>query len=65
MRQRNVSSLLAMLNGFATLSSISSLELNEIRRLGAVCAEGLAPVVVSCALLTVAWAAIAIGMRRT
>ena len=55
---------LALTNGFATVSAIAVFDAPSIRRLGAVCAEGLAPVAASFALLTVAWGCVTMGTRR-
>lgn len=56
--------VLALANGALAASSMNSLELDSIHRVAAVIAEGLAPVVASFGCLAIAWACIAIGMRR-
>ncbi len=55
---------LTFINGFHAVASMKALDLNSVRFLGVIMTEGLAPVVVSFALLTVSWALVAIGMRR-
>lgn len=55
---------LALTNGFATVATIAVFDAPSISRLGAVCAEGLAPVAASFAFLTVAWGCVTIGTRR-
>ena len=56
--------VLAIANGFVAISMMSGLDLADVRRVGAVFMEGLAPVVASFASLAVAWFLIAIGMRK-
>jgi hypothetical protein len=56
--------VLAVANGFAAVSKMSGLDLAGIHVVGAVFMEGLAPVVVSFASLSVAWFFVAIGMRK-
>jgi len=56
--------VLALANVARMASSIKGLDLDGIHRLGAVLSEGLAPVVACFACLTVAWACVALGMRR-
>jgi hypothetical protein len=56
--------VLALANAARMASTIKGLDLDEIHRLGAVLSEGLAPVVACFACLTVAWACVALGMRR-
>jgi len=56
--------VLALTNGFATVATFGAFDEPSIRRLGAVCAEGLAPVAAALAFLTVAWGCITIGTRR-
>jgi hypothetical protein len=56
--------VLALANGARMASTMNGLDLDGIHRVGAVLSEGLAPVVASFACLTVAWACVAIGMRR-
>lgn len=56
--------VLAMANGFIAISMMSGLDLQGIRVVAAVFAEGLAPVVASFASLAVAWFFVAIGMRK-
>lgn len=56
--------VLALANGARLVSSIKGLDLDGIHQLGAVLSEGLAPVVACFACLTVAWACVALGMRR-
>ena len=55
---------LALANAARVASSIKGLDLDELHRLGAVLSEGLAPVVACFACLTIAWACVALGMRR-
>jgi hypothetical protein len=55
---------LDLVNGFAMASRTNLYELNGLQRIAAGLAEGMAPVAASFACLTVAWACIAIGMRR-
>ena len=57
--------VLALANGAVGVSMMQGLDLASIRRAGAIFSEGLAPVVVSFACLTVAWALVSIGMRRS
>lgn len=57
--------VLAMANGFVAIQMMNSLDLPAVRVVGAVFMEGLAPVAVSFACLTVAWFLTAIGMWRT
>ncbi len=56
--------VLALANGARAVSALTSLDLENIRRVGAVLSEGLRPVVASFGCLTVGWACVAIGMRR-
>ncbi len=56
--------VLALTNGFAAVAMFGVFDPPAIRRLGAVCAEGLAPVAASLAFLTVAWGLVTIGCRR-
>lgn len=56
--------VLALANGARAVSTMKGLDLEAIRRVGAVLSEGLAPVVASFGCLTVAWACVVIGMRR-
>jgi hypothetical protein len=56
--------VLALTNGFATVATTAVFDAESIRRIGAVCAEGMAPVAASLALLTVAWGCATVGMRR-
>ena len=56
--------VLAIANGFAPISAMKGLDLTAIHVTGAVFMEGLAPVVVSFASLSVAWFFVAIGMRK-
>ena len=56
--------VLAIANGLVAISMRSGLDLDGVRRLGAVFMEGLAPVVASFASLAVAWFFVAIGMRE-
>lgn len=56
--------VLAIANGFVSISMMSGLDLTGVRLVGAVFMEGLAPVVVSFASLAVAWFFVAIGMRK-
>ena len=57
--------VLALANGFVAISTLSGLDLQGVRVVGAVFMEGLAPVVASFASLAVAWFCVAIGMRRS
>jgi hypothetical protein len=57
--------VLALANGARAASMMKGLDLDGIHRVGAVLSEGLAPVVASFGCLTVAWACVVIGMRRT
>lgn len=57
--------VLALANGARAVSAMNGLDLEAIRRVGAVLSEGLAPVVASFGCLTVAWACVVIGMRRS
>jgi hypothetical protein len=56
--------VLAITNGCLTVSTMNSLDLEGVRLVGAVLSEGLAPVIASFACLTVAWACVAIGVRK-
>ena len=56
--------VLALANGARAVSTMNGLDLEAIRRVGAVLSEGLAPVVASFACVTVAWACVVIGVRR-
>jgi len=56
--------VLALANGARAVSTMNGLDLEAIRRVGAVLAEGFAPVVASFGCLTVAWVCVVIGMRR-
>lgn len=56
--------VLAITNGILTVSTMSSLDLDSVRLVAAVLSEGLAPVIASFACLTVAWACVAIGVRK-
>jgi hypothetical protein len=56
--------VLAIANGFIAISTMSGFDLSDVRIVGAVFMEGLAPVVASFASLAVAWLFVAIGMRR-
>jgi hypothetical protein len=56
--------ILALANTARAVGMVKGLDLGGIHRLGAGLSEGLAPVVVSFGCLTVAWACVAIGMRR-
>jgi len=56
--------VLAITNGFLMVSTMQALDLQGVRLVASVVTEGLAPVVASFACLTVAWALVAIGMRR-
>ena len=57
--------VLALANGAIATSMMKGLDLDGVHVVGAVLSEGLAPVVASFACLTVAWALVAIGMRRS
>lgn len=56
--------MLAMVNGARAVSMMKALDVDSVRLVGIILSEGLAPVVVSFALLTVAWAFVTIGMRK-
>lgn len=56
--------LLALVNGVRAISVMKALDLDSVRIVGIVMKEGLAPVALSFALLTVAWAFVTIGMRK-
>lgn len=56
--------VLSITNGFHVVATMNALDLNGIRLTAMVMTEGLAPVVASFAFLTVAWACVAVGMRR-
>lgn len=56
--------MLALVNGARAVGVMKALDADSVRLVGIILSEGLAPVVVSCALLTVAWAFVTIGMRR-
>jgi len=60
----SINFVLAIANGFVAISMMSGLDLSGVRCVGAVFMEGLAPVVVSFAMLAVTWFLVAIGMRR-
>ena len=57
--------VLAIANGFLTVSTMNSLDLTGVRHVAVVVAEGLPPVVASFACLTVAWACVAIGVKKS
>lgn len=57
--------VLALANTARMVSIVKGLDMDGIHRLGGGLSEGLAPVVASFACLTVAWACVAIGMRRS
>ena len=57
--------VLALANGARAVGAMKSLDLEAVRRVGAVLSEGLAPVVASFGCLAVAWACVAIGTRRS
>lgn len=57
--------LLSLLNGLHMVSVMKNADLAAIQLAAIVLMEGLAPVVASFACLTVAWACVAIGMRRS
>ncbi len=56
--------VLSLTNGFRMVSRMNGFDAGSVRQVGVVMVEGMVPVVVSLALLTVAWACAAIGMRR-
>jgi len=56
--------VLAIANGFLTVSTMKSLDLDGVRHVAMVVTEGFAPVIASFACLTVAWACVAIGVRK-
>jgi hypothetical protein len=58
------STFLNITNTFRFISTLTPLDANSMRNIASGVAEGFAPVVVSFALLTVAWVCVAIGMRR-
>ncbi len=56
--------VLAITNGFQTVSTMNTLDLTGVRRVAVVVTEGLSPVVASFACLAVAWACVAIGVKK-
>jgi hypothetical protein len=56
--------VLAITNGFLSVSTMNSLDLDSVRLVATILTEGLAPVIASFACLTVAWACVAIGVRK-
>lgn len=56
--------VLAITNGFQAVSTMSSLDLAGVQHVAVVVTEGLSPVVASFACLTVAWACVAIGVKK-
>jgi hypothetical protein len=57
--------VLAVTNGFQTVSTMNALDLTGVRHVAVVMTEGLPPVVASFACLTAAWACVAIGVRKS
>jgi len=56
--------VLAITNGFVTLTMGNALDLDRVRLTALVMTEGLAPVAASFAFLTVAWLLVTVGMRK-
>jgi hypothetical protein len=56
---------LALANAARTVGMMKAMDLDGIHRVGLVLSEGLSSVVASFGCLTVAWALVVIGMRRT
>ena len=56
--------VLALTNGASAAGRIGALDVEGARHVAVVMKEGLAPVVASFALLTVAWGCVAVGMRK-
>ncbi len=56
--------LLALVNGVRAISVMKALDADSVRLVGVIMKEGLAPVALSFALLTVAWALVTVGMRK-